>query len=282
QPQSQAVPLVTPQVVTGAPAAPSGPTNYASRLPPWVLRGHRIMGLLQLLTGALLLVIGIFGLADSFSIVMKGRDEYLYYHFRVSSAGLWTGPFVMAAGISGMSAARNGCGCALGCVITCLVLSIIASVAAFFAMVSSSVTSVFNQHLMDQYTATSGSRDDVDVAFRKAYAISVVCALLCAFDFVLAIVHSAFACRASCCCVPPVASSQQPQQVIYLAQPGYPGQQAGYPGQQAGYPGQQAGYPGQQAGYPGQQAGSSAYQFADCPPPYEQSAGEAEKVRPTP
>ncbi|PAA58858.1 hypothetical protein BOX15_Mlig028847g1, partial [Macrostomum lignano] len=288
QPQQQPGPGVSPVPQVVAPPSAAAPGSYASRVPPSVLRAHRIMGFLQLLTGALVIIINIAGLA-----VGSGEKIITRYglstQFSLVGGGVWSGPFFIAAGISGLSAGRPGGGCTLGCVVTCLVFSIIASVLAFSAMVTEAIVAAENRR-MYEYSKSYSSSSSEDV-FRAVYGTGIACVLLCAFEFVLAIVHSAFACRASCCCVPSAVSNQQQphqqvfmtgqrayvtehagpypgqvvvypgQQVIFAPQsghpppPGYPVQQTGYPGPQAGYPGPQAGYTGQQAGYPGQQAG---------------------------
>uniref|UniRef100_A0A1I8FMX7 G_PROTEIN_RECEP_F1_2 domain-containing protein n=1 Tax=Macrostomum lignano TaxID=282301 RepID=A0A1I8FMX7_9PLAT len=121
-------------------------------------------------------------------------------------------------------------------------------------------------------TATSGSRDDVDVAFRKAYAISVVCALLCASPstFVLAIVHSALACRVFLLlrAAPLQAPSSRQAGHLFGSARIFRVQQAGYPGQQAGIRVNRPGI-GSQAGIRVSRPVSQKrrYQFADCPPP---------------
>ncbi|PAA58843.1 hypothetical protein BOX15_Mlig001419g2, partial [Macrostomum lignano] len=238
------------------------PGNYLDRVSARVLRGLRIMGIIQVLVGIFAMGVSIAGLVIGTDKKMVDKDSGAESELSQLGSGVRAGPFFIAAGISGIIASRPGCCCPLGCVVTCLVLSILAAVSAFSAIITEAFAVAQNRTLYEN----AGSGSDF-TAYHVVYSTGIVCALLCGIELAVASVHSAFACCASCCCVPSAVSSEtqqrQHQQHVVTNQPGsssgpqagYSGPQAGYPGQQAGYPGPQTGYQGPQAGYPGTQTG---------------------------
>ncbi|PAA53813.1 hypothetical protein BOX15_Mlig018631g3 [Macrostomum lignano] len=173
--------------------------TYASRVPAGVLTAHVILGSLQLSVGVLTIVFSV-------AAVVTGVNMTSVF----AASGIWSAPFFIGAGISGLVAGKSERRCTLGCVVTCLVFSILASVFSAIALIMVAFVLSLSSSVHSSYSSTEN------------FVMSVICCLLLAAEFLLAVVHSAFACKASCCCVPDIQLNreQQRQTVAYVVDGG--------------------------------------------------------------
>uniref|UniRef100_A0A1I8IVN1 MARVEL domain-containing protein n=1 Tax=Macrostomum lignano TaxID=282301 RepID=A0A1I8IVN1_9PLAT len=135
-------------------------TAYARLVPSWVLRGHVIMGGIQLPPAP------------------------------TRSRGFWSAFFFIPAGATGLAGGRGRAN-TLCCIVSCLVLSILAACVGFLAILANALMA-----------SGSAYRCDRNIYWCVRFMPSDILWFLLFFtELVVAIVHAAFSCRASCCCV---------------------------------------------------------------------------------
>ncbi|PAA89752.1 hypothetical protein BOX15_Mlig005671g2 [Macrostomum lignano] len=154
-------------------------TAYARLVPSWVLRGHVIMGGIQLCIGLLLLLLAVYGLLAA--------DQSASTN---TFSGFWSAFFFIAAGATGLAGGRGRAN-TLCCIVSCLVLSILAACVGFLAILANALMA-----------SGSAYRCDRNIYWCVRFMPSDILWFLLFFtELVVAIVHAAFSCRASCCCV---------------------------------------------------------------------------------